>query len=170
MTSDDGQPGYRGDLSRNAVTLAEVMKSTGYRTYMSGKWHVTTQLAPDGDKSNWPLQRGFDRFYGTIIGAGSFYDPWTLTRDNTAITPENDQAYQPKEFYYTDAISDNAVRFIRDHGTREEPFFLYLSYTAPHWPLHALERDIAKYKGKYDVGYETIRQARYERMKKLGVT
>jgi arylsulfatase A-like enzyme len=170
MTSDDGQPGYRGDLSRTAVTLAEVMKSTGYRTYMSGKWHVTTQLAPDGDKSNWPLQRGFDRFYGTIIGAGSFYDPWTLTRDNTAITPENDKAYQPDTYYYTDAISDNAVRFIRDHGTREEPFFLYLSYTAPHWPLHALERDIAKYKGRYDAGYEVIRQARYERMQKLGVT
>lgn len=169
MTSDDGQPGYRGDLSRNAVTLAEVMKSTGYRTYMSGKWHVTTQLAPDGDKSNWPLQRGFDQFYGTIIGAGSFYDPWTLTRDNTAITPENDETYQPREYYYTDAISDNAVQFIRDHGTRAEPFFLYLSYTAPHWPLHALERDVAKYKGKYDAGYEAIRQARHERMKKLGV-
>ena len=72
MTSDGGQPGYRGDLSRNAVTLAEVLKSAGYRTYMSGKWHVTKQLKPDGDKSNWPRQRGFDRFYGTIIGAGSF--------------------------------------------------------------------------------------------------
>lgn len=169
MTEDDKQPGYSGDLSRNAVTLAEVLKSSGYRTYMSGKWHVTKQLKPEGDKSNWPMQRGFDRFYGTIIGAGSFYDPWTLTRDNTAITPENDKEYQPETYYYTDAISDHAVRFVRDHGASEDPFFLYVSYTAPHWPLHALEKDIAKYKGKYDVGYEVIRQARYERMKKLGV-
>lgn len=169
MTNDGGQPGYRGDLSRHAVTIAEVMKAAGYRTYMAGKWHVTKQLKPDGDQSNWPLQRGFDRFYGTIIGAGSFYDPWTLTRDNTAITPENDEAYQPEEYYYTDAISDNAVKFVQDHGPREEPFFLYVSYTAAHWPMHALERDIAKYQGKFDAGYEAVRQARYERMKKLGV-
>jgi arylsulfatase A-like enzyme len=169
MTNDGGQPGYRGDLGRNAVTIAEVMKSAGYRTYMAGKWHVTKHLKPDGDQSNWPLQRGFDRFYGTIIGAGSFYDPWTLTRGNKAITPENDEAYQPDAYYYTDAISDNAVKFVQEHGGRDEPFFLYVSYTAAHWPMHALERDIAKYKGRYDAGYEAVRLARYERMKELGV-
>ena len=168
MTSDGGQPGYRGDLSRNAVTLAEFLKTAGYRTYMSGKWHVTKQLKPDGDKSNWPRQRGFDRFYGTIIGAGSFFDPWTLTRDEKAITPDNDPEYQPEEYYYTDAISDNAVKYIKEHG-EEDSFFMYVSYTAAHWPMHALEKDIAKYKGKYDAGYEVIRKARHEKMKELGV-
>jgi len=171
MTSDGGQPGYRGDLSRNAVTIAEALKPAGYRAYLSGKWHVAKQLAPDGDKSNWPMQRGFDRFYGTIIGAGSFYDPWTLTRGNEAIIPDNDPEYQPEEYYYTDAISDHAVRYINEHAKHhaDAPFFMYVSYTAPHWPMHALEKDIAKYKGRYDAGYDAIRQARFERMKQLGV-
>lgn len=171
MTSDGGQPGYRGDLSRNAVTLAEALKPSGYRTYMSGKWHVTTQLNPDGDKKNWPMQRGFDRFYGTIIGAGSFYDPWTLTRGNDAITPDNDPEYQPEQYDYTNAVSDHAVRYIKEHTKdhADAPFFMYVSYTAPHWPMHALEKDIAKYKGRYDAGYEAIRTARFEKMKQLGV-
>lgn len=171
MTSDRGERGYQGDLSRNAVTIAEALKPAGYRTYMAGKWHVTKQLSPDGDKKNWPLQRGFDRFYGTIIGAGSFFDPWTLTRGNQAITPENDEEYQPKEYYYTDAISDYASRYVKEHAKdhTDQPFFMYVSYTAAHWPMHALEKDIAKYKGRYDEGYDAIRQARYEKMKKLGV-
>lgn len=171
MIHDFGRPGYRGDLSRNAVTIAEVLKTAGYSTYMSGKWHVTKHLLPDSEKYNWPLQRGFDRFYGTIIGAGSFYDPWTLTRGNKAITPDNDEQYQPEQYYYTDAISDNAVNFVNDHNKagKKHPFFLYVAYTAAHWPMHALEKDIAKYKGKYDAGYEAVRKARYERMKKLGV-
>jgi arylsulfatase len=171
MTSDGGQRGYRGDLSRNAVTIAETLRPAGYRTYMAGKWHVTTQLKPDGDKKNWPLQRGFDRFYGTIIGAGSFFDPWTLTRGNEAITPDNDEEYQPEHYYYTDAISDHASRYVREHAGAhaDRPFFMYVSYTAAHWPMHALERDIAKYKGRYDAGYEAIREARYKKMKELGV-
>jgi arylsulfatase len=169
MTNDLRQPGYRGDLGRDAMTMAEVLKTAGYSTYMAGKWHVTKQLKPDGDKSNWPMQRGFDRFYGTIIGAGSFFDPWTLTRGNDAITPDNDPEYQPEQYYYTDAISDHAVRFVKEHPAKEQPFFMYLAYTAAHWPMHALEKDIEKYKGKYDEGYEAIRKARFERMKKLGV-
>ena len=171
MTEDGGQPGYRGDLSNNAVTIAEALKPAGYSTYMAGKWHVTKNLTANKGIENWPLQRGFDKFYGTIIGAGSLFDPWTLTRGNKAITPENDTEYQPKQFHYTDAISDNAVTFINEHKKegKENPFFMYVAYTAPHWPLHALEKDIAKYKGKYDAGYEVIRQARFERMKELGV-
>ena len=171
MTDDRGQVGYKGDLSHNALTIAEALKDSGYKTYMSGKWHVTSQLEPDGDKSNWPLQRGFDRFYGTIIGAGSFYDPYTLTRGNKAITPDNDEAYQKKPYYYTDAISDHAVRYVNEHKKQDakDPFFLYVSYTAAHWPMHALEKDVAKYKGKYDQGYAAIRKARYERLKKLGL-
>ena len=171
MTADRGQPGYTGDLGRNGVTLAEVLRTSGYRTYMAGKWHVSRNLDHDGDLSSWPMQRGFDRFYGTIIGAGSFYDPWTLTRGNQAITPDNDPEYQPETFYYTHAITDHAVRYIEEHATShaDDPFFLYVSHTAPHWPMHALDEDIEKYRGKYDAGYEAIREARFKRMRDLGV-
>ena len=168
MMGDDGLEGYRGDLNKHCLSIAQVVKLAGYRAYMAGKWHVTR---PTGSKHNWPRQRGYDRFYGTIHGAGSFFDPNTLTRDNTMISPYADPEYAPEQFYYTDAISDHAVRFIADHqrdhaGT---PFFMYVAYTAAHWPMHALEKDIATYRGKYDAGYEAIRQARFERMKKLGV-
>lgn len=171
MMGDSGYDGYRGDLNRNCLTMAEVLRTAGYGTYMAGKWHVTKQVKPDGDKSNWPLQRGFDRFYGTIHGAGSFYDPNSLTRDNTQISPVNDSDYQPDTYYYTDAISDHAARFIRDHsGSREDtPFFMYVAYTAAHWPMHALPEDIARYKGVYDEGYAAIRRSRLKRMKELGV-
>ncbi|UCD58014.1 MAG: sulfatase-like hydrolase/transferase, partial [Candidatus Hydrogenedentota bacterium] len=171
MMADRGQDGYRGDLNRNCVTIAEVLKSAGYSTYACGKWHVTKKTRAEGpqDKYNWPLQRGFERFYGTIHGAGSFWDPSTLVRDNTLITPPSDREYQPDEpYYYTDAISDNAARFIRRHS-RSKPFFMYVAYTAAHWPMHARPRDIAKYKGKYDAGYEPVRKARFEKMKELGV-
>ena len=143
MTGDQGYASYRGDLNTKCVTLAEVLGHAGYNTYMSGKWHVTRHVRPQGPNHNWPLQRGFDRFYGTIIGAGSFWDPATLCRDNTFITPVNDAEYQPKTYYYTDAISDNAVTYIADHfqAQEEHPFFLYVSYTSAHWPMHAFEKD-----------------------------
>ncbi len=171
MMNDRGVDGYRGNLSRNAVTIAEVLKAAGYATFMAGKWHVTKVISPDGPKDNWPRQRGYDRFYGTIHGAGSFFDPNTLTRDNTMISPANDSEYTPETFYYTDAISDNAARYVADHfkAGAGKPFFMYVAYTAAHWPMHALPADIAKYKGVYDGGYEPIRKARFERMKRLGV-
>src|SRR5688572_27117117 len=88
MMNDRGQDGYRGDLNRQSVTIAEALKPAGYRTYMTGKWHVTKEVNPsvESGRSNWPRQRGFDRFYGTIHGAGSFYDPNSLTRDNAFIS------------------------------------------------------------------------------------
>jgi arylsulfatase A-like enzyme len=171
MMDDRGVDGYRGNISRNCMTIAEILKTAGYATYMTGKWHITKTTNPKSieDKFNWPCQRGFDRFYGTIHGAGSLWDPNTLTRDNKYITPVNDTEYQPEgEWFYTDAISDNAAKFIRKHKG-DRPFFVYVAYTAAHWPMHAPEQDIAKYKGKYDDGYEPIRKARYERMKKLGI-
>jgi arylsulfatase len=160
------------------VTIAEVLKSSGYRTYMTGKWHVTKVIDPktEADKHNWPLQRGFERFYGTIHGAGSFFDPNTLTRDNEYISPYDDDQYQAEqmangEFYYTDAIADHAVRYITEHHYQsdDQPFFLYVSFTAAHWPMHALDKDIAKYRGRYDAGYDAIRNARYQKMLELGV-
>ncbi len=171
MLGDRGLSGYRSGLNKNCVTIAEALTTSGYRTYMSGKWHVTTHTKPEGPKDNWPLQRGFEKFYGTIIGAGSFYDPHTLCRQNTFITPVNDPEYKPETYYYTDAITDNAVQFLNDHynDSASEPFFMYVSYTAAHWPMHALPEDIKKYEGDYDAGYDFIRRRRFERMKQLGV-
>jgi arylsulfatase A-like enzyme len=175
MTVDQGEPSYRGDISNNCVTIAEVLKSNGYKTYMSGKWHVTkdvdlwkTWLPEDKkiytSKHNWPIQRGFDEFFGTIHGAGSYYNPSTLTRNNTPVVPGDD-------FYYTNAISDHSDKFIRNHAKEEKdkPFFCYIAYTAPHWPLHALPEDIQKYKGKYDKGWDKVREERMERMVNMGI-
>ena len=164
--SDFGRPGYRGQISKNCVTIAEALKPAGYRTYMTGKWHVAyirTNTAK-GPKDNWPRQRGFDRFFGTLRGAGSFFKPNSLTDDNTIIEP-------PDEFYYTDAISDHAATFIRDHKTdhADKPFFMYVPYTAPHWPMHAKPQDIAKYEGRYLDGWDVLRAERHKRMIQLGV-
>jgi arylsulfatase A-like enzyme len=171
MTDNRGLPGYSGELNRRCVTIAEALRINGYSTMMCGKWHVARNTSPDGPKHDWPVQRGFEKFYGTITGGGSFYDPTTLCRQNKFITPENDSEYRPETFYYTDAISDNAVKFLQQHkqDSADKPFFMYVAYTAAHWPMHALEKDIAKYRGKYDAGYEPIRRARFERMKKLGL-
>jgi arylsulfatase len=173
MMDDRGLPGYRGSLNRQCVTIAEALHPAGYRSYAVGKWHVTPGQSAQHltNQNNWPLQRGFDRFYGTIHGAGSYWDPSALVRDNRQITSANDPEYRPKKFYYTDALSDQATKFIRDH-TRDharQPFFLYLAYTAAHWPLHAKESDIAKYRGRYDAGYAAIREARWAKQKALGV-
>jgi arylsulfatase A-like enzyme len=173
MMDDRGLEGYRGDLNRRSLTIAEALKPAGYRAYMVGKWHVTKKVKPAGDseRHNWPLQRGFDRFYGTIHGAGSFFDPNSLTRDNTPISPYADPEYKPRDFYYTDAINDHAARFVADHARDHagQPFFMYVAHTAPHWPLHAKPADLAKYRGRYDAGYDAIRAARVAQMKKLGL-
>ena len=171
MMDDKGLPGYQGNLNTHCRTIAEVLKPSGYRSYALGKWHVTRHAGADGPKQNWPLQRGFDRFYGTIHGAGSFYDPSSLVRDNTMISPYADSDYQPQTYYYTDAISDHAIRFLNSHKEHnsDQPFFLYIAFTAAHWPMHALPEDIAKYDGKYDQGYQAIREMRYRKAIEEGV-
>lgn len=173
MMEDRGLEGYRGTLNRRCVTLAEALKPAGYRSYAVGKWHVTPGQSAQAltQTNNWPLQRGFDRFYGTIHGAGSYWDPSALVRDNRLITAASDAQYQVKPFYYTDAISDHAVQFIREHGRdhKGEPFLLYTAFTAAHWPMHAKDSDIAKYKGRYHAGYEAVRTARWARLKRLGL-
>lgn len=164
LVEDLSPEGYAGNLNRNCVTIAEVLKGAGYSTYMSGKWHVTCDLE---EPSNWPLQRGFDEFYGTITGAGSYFEPNTLTRSNENIEHEA----REEGFFYTDAISDNAVQFISEHATDEgdKPFFLYVAYTAPHWPLHALDEDIEKYRGRFDAGWDILREERLDRMVSMGI-
>ncbi len=162
MMLDDGLDGYLGDLSRQAVTIPEVLRTAGYRTYMSGKWHVTRHL--NGPKHNWPRQRGFDRFHGIINGAADYFSPGTLARDNEYLPAESGS-------YLTDTISDHMCGFIDEHfaDTPDTPFFGYLAYTAPHWPLHALPEDLAKYRGRFDAGWDVLREERLTRMRELGI-
>jgi arylsulfatase len=168
MTNNAGLPGYTGSIRENCVTIAEMLRPAGYSTYALGKWHVARGIK---ETANHPLQRGFEKYYGTIGGAGSYYDPATLCRDNTLITPENDPEYRPQNYYYTDAIADNAILFLRQHqrATPGKPFFMYVAFTAAHWPMHALPGDIEKYQGVYDKGYDAIRAARHKRALELGV-
>ncbi|MCB9881985.1 MAG: sulfatase-like hydrolase/transferase [Planctomycetes bacterium] len=164
MMEDRGHGGYRGDLNERCLTLAQVLGTAGYGTYMAGKWHVTPVHSENPPKQNWPLQRGFDRFYGTIMGGGSFFDPATLVYGNEYVSPEGDP------YYYTDAITDHAVRFVREHDPAGgSPFFLYVAYTAPHWPMHALPEDIERYRGRYAEGWDALREERLERMRALGI-
>jgi arylsulfatase A-like enzyme len=161
MTADWNRPGYRGTLAPDTYTIAEALKASGYGCYVSGKWHVTTLKNPE----NLPLSRGFDEFFGTLAGGGNYYYPSQLMRGNELIKP-------PAEgFFYTDAIADNALQFVRKHAeTRpRDPFFLYAAFTAPHWPLHALEPEIARYRSVYREGWDSIREARYRRQIQEGV-
>lgn len=178
MTFDTGLPGYRGTLSRNAVTIPEVLKPAGYLTSMVGKWHIAeTPLREDqrdwlnhqvehdtySDLCHYPVNRGFDTHYGTIYGVVDYFDPFSLVEGEVPVKSV------PEGYYITNALSDRAAAEITEYASDGKPFFMYLAYTAPHWPLHALPEDIAKYEDTYKVGWDAIREARYERMKKLGV-
>ena len=159
MVNDYGEPGYRGDLSANAVTIAEALKPANYNTAMIGKWHVTP---PDPEKRhNWPRKRGFDYAYTTIVGSNNYFAPHRLVRNDEYIEPTGD-------YYYTDVLSDEASGYIQKQKGAAKPFFLYLAYTAPHWPLHARDADIKKYEGRYQGGWDRLREERYQRMLKVG--
>ena len=165
-------PEYQGYLKENAVTVAEALRADGYSTFMSGKWHVggDYNLA---DPDSWtpaapgfptPTQRGFDRYFGILTGAGNFYFPKTLMDQDTLVP-----LAELDDFYLTDAISDNAVGMIGEAVARDGPFFMYVAYTAPHWPLHAPEEDIARYEGRYRAGWEELRTSRHENLKSEGL-
>lgn len=157
---------YQGFLNDRCVTIAEVLRETGYNTLMSGKWHVGEE------RPNWPVDRGFDKYYGLISGAANYFDITKGKRPGIergfAI---DDQPFMPDKntFFMTHAISDNAVRFLDTYGRRDNPFFMYVAYTAPHWPLHALPEDVARYKGKYMKGWDVLRRERYERQLEMGI-
>jgi arylsulfatase A-like enzyme len=156
MVTDLGHPGYRGRLSDDAVTIAEVLQAAGYRTFMSGKWHVGT---PD------PTRHGFEQYFGTLISAQSFWDSRQYLR-----LPPGGRAcsYPPNTFYGTDALTDHALDFLDDaRSTADRPWFLYLAYHAPHFPLQARREDIAKYQNRYATGWDQLRQDRLSRMKRL---
>ncbi|WP_344977586.1 arylsulfatase [Compostibacter hankyongensis] len=161
-------PGFTDELNEHCVTIAEVLKTAGYATLMAGKWHLSHNIHAGGPQHDWPLQRGFEKFYGILTGAGNYYDPASLCRDNTLITPLNDPEYHPQHFYFTNAITDNAVRFMQERP-KDKPFFMYVAYTTAHWPMQAPEEAIEKYKGKYDAGWDVLRRQRFEREKALGV-
>jgi arylsulfatase len=149
---------YSDQLTASQVTIAEVLKGAGYETGMVGKWHLGMD-----PKKNGPIQRGFDDFYGTMTGAGSFYDPYTLARNTEFIEA------QGEDYYYTDVIGSEAVRQIESFAKSDKPFFQYVAFTAAHWPIHAPEKSIQKYLKLYESGWEKLRNNRYARMLEMGI-
>jgi len=160
MVADRGVPSYQGYLNERCVTIAEALRPAGYRTLMSGKWHVGE------NRPHWPTDRGFERYYGLISGATNYF-----RLDEGRQMAINDQPHTPNRdgFYITDAFTDHAVKFIDDCARQPQPFFLYLAYTAPHWPLHALPAEIAKYRGKYKQGWDALRRERHARQIRMGL-
>lgn len=158
MTQDIGRPGYRGQVSADARTIAQVLEPAGYRSFISGKWHLGTED---------PTRHGFEEFYGTLVSAKRFFDPDHLIRlpaDREKIT------YPEGEFYATDAVTDHALQFLdQARETPDRPWFLYLAYHAPHFPLHAFPEDIAEYADRYHEGWDVLREERLARMKELGI-
>lgn len=166
MVGDLGYPSYQGYLNTSSVTLAEALKMNGYNTYMSGKWHVGNR------PETLPRKRGFDRYFGLIDGAGSYFEriPYRNNQKAPQLMLDDADFEPPKQgFYMTNAITDYALQFLEEERPKKEPFFMYLAYTAPHWPLHALPEDIAKYRGKYLKGWDVLRKERFEQMKKMGL-
>jgi len=146
---------------RNCITVAEVLKQGGYHTMMSGKWHLAGS----------PIDRGFDRYFGFLNGASNFFTGES-TAGGTHFRLDEEEWQVPKEnFYCTDAFTDFAIRFLdeRNDAERDQPFFLYIAYNAPHYPLQAPKKDVEKYRGKYKQGWDVLRQQRLKRMKQLGI-
>ncbi|MCG5220334.1 arylsulfatase [Streptosporangium sp. KLBMP 9127] len=164
VLAGNGAPGgYPGSLNDRCVTVAEVLRDAGYATGMSGKWHLSGPLWEPAD--SWPTRRGFADFFGTLSGCGSYYDPATLYRGEVDASAE---ARDPR-FFYTDAITDHAVEFIGREAAAGHPFFAYVAYTAPHWPLHAPQEDIAGYDGVYAAGWDELRARRLDRLHAEGL-
>jgi arylsulfatase A-like enzyme len=156
---------YQGYINNTSVTLAEVLSDAGYYTAISGKWHLGDDLP------HWPMDRGFDNFFGLINGAANFFDIHRGRYPDTKTLHLIDsmEYQQPADFYMTDAITDHALGFLQKGMSTSQPFFLYLSYTAPHWPMHARQEDIDKYRGTYLKGWDVLRQERIEKMISLGL-
>ncbi|QOR70669.1 arylsulfatase [Ruania alkalisoli] len=158
LTQDDGPLGYPGTLNHRCVTMAEILRDHGYATAMFGKWHLSGDVQHPNDA--WPTRRGFDTFYGTLGGAASYYQPVTLTRGESVEPVPTDG------FYLTSVLGDEAAAFVRRHTANQPdtPFFCYLPFTAPHWPLHAPPEAIDGYRGFYDKGWDLLRERRYRRL------
>lgn len=157
FSNDLGLPAYQGYINQESLTLAEVLKLNGYSTLISGKWHVS------GKDVSLPWQRGFDLVYPRDAASAGTGAP----QEKKVVTDK--EGYPLPEYFQTNVITKNAVSFIDEANKKANPFFLYLGHTAPHWPLVALPGDIAKYKGKYDKGWDELRKERFERQKQLGI-
>lgn len=171
MGANLGTPAYQGFLRQDVATIADQMRGAGYRTLMSGKWHVGGDLWAKRTE-NWrpgdadrpiPMQRGFDRFFGILDGVTHFFSPHFIMEGDRQVE------VSPTDFYFTDAITDKAIGMIDESVKDEKPFFLYLAHAAPHWPLHAHEEDIAKYDGVYNKGWDQLRANRHEEMQARGL-
>lgn len=166
---DNGFPGYEGEISREHVTIAESLRERGFSTYAIGKWHLCRNIDYNdvGDRSSWPLGRGFDRYYGFLEALNDFWFPARLIRDNSAIRVET----YPPDYYLTDDLVANASEMIVSHLSTQSnrPFFMYFAHAAVHAPLHAKKTDVEKYKGVYDCGWDVIRQRRFDRQRELGI-
>lgn len=166
MVTDLGALSYQGYLNDSCVTIAEALRLAGYRTLMSGKWHVGgsyligEEWSPGAPGYPRPVDRGFDQHYGTLTGHGSYFYPHTLVKNETFVQPDED-------FYYTDAITDEAVAMIDAAVRDEQPFLLYIAHVAPHWPLHAVAEDIDRYRTTYREGWEVLRARRHRRLQSL---
>jgi len=165
-----GYPGYQaGEIARDAPTLAELLRASGYATYCVGKWHNTADyhVGPSADRSAWPLARGFDRFYGFIGGETHYFAPAQLVEDNAIV----DRDAYAADYYCTDDFTDTAIRWLKAHAsaTPDKPFLLYLPYNAPHAPLHAKPADLARYAHAYDAGWDVVRADRHARQRAMGL-
>lgn len=167
--SDPGFPGYAMELTPFAPTLPELLREGGYQTLMVGKWHLTkdSEVNDAGDRSSWPLQKGFDRYYGFLDAFTNFHHPHRLVEDNHAVGTDE----YPEGYFVTDDLTDRAISMIRETKASDptKPFFLYLSQAAVHAPLQAKAADIERHLDDYRAGWDVVRQARYDRQVSLGV-
>ena len=166
--ADPGFPNSTMEIAADVPTIAESFRADGYATVAIGKWHLTkeSELHEGGDKSSWPLQRGFDRYFGNLDGFTQMFHPHRIISDNSAIRRE----FSDDE-YLTDVLTDHAISFLTDlrAGEPHKPFFLYFAHNAVHAPLQAKQSDMEKYRGAYDEGWNEIRRQRFERQKGMGI-
>lgn len=161
-----GKPGYEGYLNERALSLPEILRDAGYHTYMAGKWHLGA--AP----TQVPAARGFEASFALMEGGGSHFAPVAgqlIEADKVHYMEDQQPAQLPANFYSSDSYTSKLIGYIDRHRGDGKPFFGYLAFTAPHWPLHAPDEDIAKFAGRYDAGYDAIRQARLARQRQLGL-
>ncbi len=158
-----------GLLKTSMVTLGEVLRTAGYQTSLSGKWHLGRS------ETTHPYHRGFDEYYGLLDGCCNFFNPVQpdppFKGGRVRAFGHNDRmiAEFPDDYYTTDAFTDHAIQTLRRFTQSDKPFFLHLCYTAPHYPLHAKPEDVAKYRGEFRMGWEEMRRRRYRRQIDMGL-